>query len=213
MYVLGWVGNTHNKLRESDRKFYGVDGRITNQSIDGLNLRRIRQSQDAEQLCGHAVAQLAVSGRPVLPGSRRPPQQMYTPQRQLPRAGRPRLDGDGSEEPLAAVLRQLRHRPRLRDGRWLRVGCRSQRTNVTYNLDNLVPFTQPTTVSNMVFVGVQEDWSPGSQFVPPLPADGQLVADRRRHGTGAAQSGRGDQLESARTRRAGRDGWHVERGR
>ncbi len=39
-------------------------------------------------------------------------------------------------------------------------GRKSQRTNVTYNLDNLVPFTQPTTVSNMVFVGVQEDWSP-----------------------------------------------------
>ena len=35
-----------------------------------------------------------------------------------------------------------------------------QRTHVTYDLDNLVPFTQPTTVSNMMFAGVQEDWSP-----------------------------------------------------
>ncbi len=31
---------------------------------------------------------------------------------------------------------------------------------MTYNLDNLGPFTQPTTVSNMFFAGVQEDWSP-----------------------------------------------------
>ena len=38
MYVIGWVGNTHNQFRESDRKFYGVDGRITNQSIDGLTV-------------------------------------------------------------------------------------------------------------------------------------------------------------------------------
>ena len=38
MYCVGWVGNTHNKFRESDRRFYGADGRITNQTIDGLTL-------------------------------------------------------------------------------------------------------------------------------------------------------------------------------
>ena len=36
LYVLGFVGNTHNTFRESDRKFYGVDARVTNSSFDGL---------------------------------------------------------------------------------------------------------------------------------------------------------------------------------
>ena len=38
LYVMGHVGNTHNEFRESDRKFYGVDARVTNTSIDGLSL-------------------------------------------------------------------------------------------------------------------------------------------------------------------------------
>ena len=36
--MLGHVGNTHNEFRETDRKFYGVDARLTNQSVDGLTL-------------------------------------------------------------------------------------------------------------------------------------------------------------------------------
>ena len=35
---MGHVGNTHNEFRESDRKFYGVDARVTNTAIDGLSL-------------------------------------------------------------------------------------------------------------------------------------------------------------------------------
>ena len=30
LYALGYVGNTHNKFRDSDRKFYGADVRVTN---------------------------------------------------------------------------------------------------------------------------------------------------------------------------------------
>ncbi|MHB1037377.1 MAG: hypothetical protein ACYC35_22535 [Pirellulales bacterium] len=38
VYVLSYVGNTKNKFRESSRHFGGIDGRITNNSFDGLTM-------------------------------------------------------------------------------------------------------------------------------------------------------------------------------
>lgn len=38
VYVLGYVGNTKNQLRDTNRHFGGADARITNNSIDGLTL-------------------------------------------------------------------------------------------------------------------------------------------------------------------------------
>ncbi|MHB1037375.1 MAG: hypothetical protein ACYC35_22545 [Pirellulales bacterium] len=38
VYVLSYVGNTKNKFRESNRHFGGIDGRVTNNSFDGLTL-------------------------------------------------------------------------------------------------------------------------------------------------------------------------------
>ncbi|MCY2991101.1 MAG: hypothetical protein NTY19_24965 [Planctomycetota bacterium] len=37
-YVIGHVGNTENQYRDINRRFGGVDGRITNRSLDGLEL-------------------------------------------------------------------------------------------------------------------------------------------------------------------------------
>jgi len=37
-YVLGYVGNNHNNFRDTNRHFSGVDGRVSNRAIDGLQL-------------------------------------------------------------------------------------------------------------------------------------------------------------------------------
>ncbi|MCU0961206.1 MAG: hypothetical protein MUF48_13985, partial [Pirellulaceae bacterium] len=157
LYVLGWVGNTHNRFRESDRKFYGVDARVTNQSIDGLSATVYGKTHVQNN---SADTQSLNSRYPGDPNwlEPRPPQQMYTPadnylglaDRHWTAVGiknrwRPFYDSYGVAKGFAVVGGY----------EWAQI----ERKNVTYNLDNLVPFTQPTTVSNMVFVGVQEDWS------------------------------------------------------
>ncbi len=78
LYVLGWVGNTHNKLRESDRKFYGVDGRITNQSIDGLTVTAYAKSHVQNNSADTQSLNSRYPGDPYFLEPR-PPQQMFTP--------------------------------------------------------------------------------------------------------------------------------------
>ena len=158
LYVLGWVGNTHNKLRESDRKFYGVDGRITNQSIDGLTATAYAKSHVQNNSADTQSLNSRYPGDPYFLEPR-PPQQMFTPNDNylglvdrewttigLKNRWRPFYDSWGIAKGFALVGGY----------EWAQIA----RSNVTYNLDNLVPFTQPTTVSNMFFAGVQEDWSP-----------------------------------------------------
>ncbi|MFH1268117.1 MAG: hypothetical protein ABIK89_20555, partial [Planctomycetota bacterium] len=76
-YVTGHVGNTHNQFRESDRKFYGVDARVTNTSIDGLSLTGYgktytqNNSPDVERLNGRYPAQAGLWLEAL------PPQSMY----------------------------------------------------------------------------------------------------------------------------------------
>ncbi|MHB8863039.1 MAG: hypothetical protein ACYC6N_11585 [Pirellulaceae bacterium] len=158
LYMLGWVGNTHNKLRDADRKFYGVDGRITNQSIDGLSATLYAKTHWQNN---SADTQSLNSRYPDDPFflEPRPPQEMYTPNNNylglvdrhwskigLKNRWRPFYDSCGISQGLALVGGY----------EWSQI----ERSNVDYELDRLGPFTQPTTVSNMFFAGVEEDWSP-----------------------------------------------------
>ena len=158
MYVLGFVGNTHNKLRESDRKFYGIDGRITNQSVDGLTATAYAKTQVQNN---SADTQSLNSRYPTDPYFLEPlsPQSTYSPTNKylglvdrhwssigLKNRWRPFYDSCGIAEGFAVVGGY----------EWSQIA----RSNVTYYLTNSVTFTQPTTVSNMGFVGVEEDWSP-----------------------------------------------------
>ena len=88
-----------------------------------------------------------------------------------------------------------------------------KRSNVTYEFDNLADFTQPTTVSNMVFVGVQEDWSPAlSSFLRyRFTANSWPIVGVTERQT--VEFRRGHQLESTRVRWPSRNGRHLERGR
>ncbi len=158
MYVMGWLGNTHNEFRESDRRFYGVDARVTNQSFDGLTSTVYGKSHVQNNSADTMSLNERYPGNPYYLEPR-PPQTMYTPNdnylgladRYWTTMGwknrwRPFYDSYGVAKGFAVVGGY----------EWAQI----KRSNVTYELDSLADFTQPTTVSNMLFVGVQEDWSP-----------------------------------------------------
>ena len=162
LYVLGFVGNTHNKFRESDRKFYGVDARVTNQSIDGLNLVAYGKTH----VQNNSADTHALNDR--YPGDPQwleavPPQEFhefFTGENQYLGL----VDRHWSSIGFKSRWRPFYDSCGLANGfamiggyEWSEI----KRTSVDYELDNLGEFTQPTTVSNMFFVGVQEDWSPG----------------------------------------------------
>ncbi len=73
LYVLGFVGNTHNRFRESDRKFYGVNGRVTNSTFDGLTMtvygKTFAQNNSADTVALNAryPAQATTWVEPVAP--------------------------------------------------------------------------------------------------------------------------------------------------
>ena len=98
LYALGYVGNTHNKFRDSDRKFYGADVRSTNSAWNNMTntvygkARVQDNSEDATSLNVRYPAQATLwlerttlaLPNPVPPpatfptGTAVPPQLMYT---------------------------------------------------------------------------------------------------------------------------------------
>lgn len=159
LYVLGFVGNTHNTFRESDRKFYGVDARLTNSTFDGLTAtvygKTFTQNNSADTLALNAryPTQANLWVEPV------PPQQNVSAQ------SPPALLVD---RVYSAVGVKGRWRPFHDSCGWARrlavVGgyeySQMSRDNVTYALIDAPaesPFTQPDTATNMAFVGLQQD--------------------------------------------------------
>lgn len=161
MYVVGNVGNTHNKFRESDRKFYGVDARLMNTSFEGLSLtvygKTFSQNNSADTVAlNDRYPSQADWWREDVP-----PQDFYNPtstylglvDRTFVRAGiksryRPFVDSPGLARRLAFTSGYEY--------------AETSRNNVTYDLEDLDPpimFTQPTTVTNSFFVGLQQDWT------------------------------------------------------
>ncbi len=151
LYVLGHVGNTHNEFRETDRKFYGVDARLTNQAIDGLTVTGYgktftqNNSPDNMALNTRYPADATTWLEPVSPISvgEIPVDRVYSAVG-LKSRWRPFYDRYGYISRLALIggyeYRQI------------------ERDNVTYDLHD-GPWTQPTTKTNDFHLGVQQDWS------------------------------------------------------
>ncbi len=210
MYVMGWLGNTHNEFRESDRKFYGVDARVTNQSFDGLTSTVYGKSHVQNNSADTMSLNSRYPGNPYFLEPR-PPQTMYTPNdnylglvdRHWTTIGwknrwRPFYDSYGIAKGFAVVGGY----------EWAQI----KRSNVTYELDNLALHATDHRQQHAVR-GRAGGLVACAEFVPALPIHCQFVADRRCHRTGTAECRRGHQLESARVRRPSGNGRHLERGR
>lgn len=158
LYVLGFVGNTHNRFRESDRKFYGVDARVTNSTFDGLMMtvygKTFGQNSSSDDIALNTryPTQATTWVEPVAPTSdispASPPAILID--RFVAAAGlkgrwRPFYASSGWASPMAVVggyeYRQL------------------DRDNVTYVIEPFPSgtFTQPDTATNMFFVGLEQD--------------------------------------------------------
>jgi len=169
LYVVGHVGNTHNKFRDSDRKFYGADARLTNTAIDGLSVTVYgktdtqRNSEDTQSLsaAGRFPGQenLWLETNPT--GVPTPPQSIYAPDvlyyQNL-------VDRDYLAAGVKGRWRPFHDYCDVRSGLSLTGGyeySQLERDNVTYRLRFMTPvelFTQPTTHTHMGFVGVQQEW-------------------------------------------------------
>lgn len=172
MYVIGHVGNTHNKFRDSDRKFYGVDARLTNTSYEGLSMTAYgktftqNNSPDRTSLNSRYPADAGIllendrNGNPV------PPQTFY-PSRDPGLDHNPYISLVDRETYSMGV--KGRWRPFYDDCGTLRrlavTGgydyTRLDRDQVDYFVRAIAPttFLQPSTTTNTFFVGLQQDWS------------------------------------------------------
>jgi hypothetical protein len=157
LYVLGFLGNTHNKFTSVDNRFYGGDIRITDRSFDNLTLTPYAKSNAQT----YEIQPAALN-------------QLYPSQQLLWREG-------NSTGTLPSYIEAQPNYRRYAAGvtsRWEPfkddIGWRGgmalisgyqwneiARNNVTYQV-GAAPYrlwTQPNTISNTVDVGVSEDWT------------------------------------------------------
>lgn len=158
LYVLGHYGNTHNDFRDADRKFYGVDARISDRSFDSLRTTayfktfKQRNSPDTTSLNSRYPADAG------LYLENQPPQTIYNPDSYylgLADRDTSAVGIKGRWQPYC----DIDYAPS-----WLYfTGGYEYRTirrdNVTYVLDNLPIFTQPDSNTHTFFVGLEQDWS------------------------------------------------------
>ena len=161
LYVLGNVGNTHNRFRDSDRKFYGADARITNRSIDGLSVTAYGKTQSQENDPDTVALNARYPDQTSLWLEDTPPQTIYNPDSLYLGL----VDRDTRAAGVKGRWQPFHNYCDVRSGLSLTGGYeykQLERRYVTYDLEALDPpvlFTQPTTVSNMFFVGANQDWS------------------------------------------------------
>lgn len=173
MYVIGHVGNTHNKFRESDRKFWGVDARLTNTAIDGLSLTAYgktftqNNSPDTMSLNARYPGSAGLFLEQDAAGNPLPPQTFHVTR-----------DGGLDHNPYISLVDRQTYSLGLK-GRWrpFRDYCGTiQTVAVTGGYDysylqrgnqvdyfvraiDPVTFMQPSTINNTFFVGLQQDWN------------------------------------------------------
>lgn len=181
LYALGYVGNTHNEFRDSDRKFYGADVRVTNTALSKMTNTVYgkasvqNNSEDTTSLNVRYPDQKALwlerttmnlpnpNPPPVtFPlGTDVPPQDMYTD------ATRDDYDSLVDRFYSAAGITS-RWRPFANDygliNKWAVVSgyeySRLNRDNADYGLERQgVVFTQPDSTTNMFFTGVEQVWT------------------------------------------------------
>jgi hypothetical protein len=156
LYVLSFVGNTHNKFRESDRKFYGVDARLTNTSFANLTTT----------VYGKANSQQNSEDQTAL-NDRYPGQDYWVESVPPGTFVRPESPGFALVDRMyLAAGAKGRWRPFYDTCGWTsRLAVTGgyeyreiDRQNVTYNLFEIdQTFTQQDTQTNMFFVGLEQD--------------------------------------------------------
>lgn len=181
LYALGYVGNTHNEFRDSDRKFYGADVRVTNTALSNMTNTVYgkasvqNNSEDTTSLNVRYPDQKALwlerttmnLPNPNPPpatfplGTDVPPQDMYTD------ASRSDYDSLVDRFYSAAGITS-RWRPFANNygliNKWAVVSgyeySRLNRDNADYGLNyQPVVFTQPDSTTNMFFTGVEQVWT------------------------------------------------------
>ena len=166
-YVLSYVGDTKNELRETNRHFGGVDARITNQSIDGLTLT------------GYGKAYTENTQKPTQSlNSLYPNLDLFYRESTPPNTGSTQNPTgfsylDEIHEPINrdtnAFGATARWRPFVRDSGTLRSrlaltgGYEYSQIRRTFAEDEILKtsqlFIQPDTDRNTFMVGIEERWS------------------------------------------------------
>jgi hypothetical protein len=147
LYVLSYVGNTENEFRNTNRHFGGIDGRITNNSIDGLTLTGFGKTYTENTQAPDTALGTPLYLEPDLTGILQP-------------VNRDKITygANGRWRPFFDEVGTLRSRFAMTGG--YEYG-ELRRTDATYPVDTVPQsrFTQPNTNSNTVFVGVEEKFS------------------------------------------------------
>jgi hypothetical protein len=169
LYVNGFVGNTHNDFRDSDRKFYGVDTRLTDTSIDGLALTAYAKTYTENNSPDTTALDTRYPTQTGLWAEANPPQTFYGAADAVDNPYNSIVDRDTTTAGVKARWRPFRDCCDLRRDLGLNGGYEYRdikRYQVTYFIDTLEEdgvdpptFTQPSTVSNSFFVGLDQRWS------------------------------------------------------
>jgi hypothetical protein len=153
MYLLGYLGNMTNRYRDIQRHFSGVDGRITNQSLDGLQLTGY----------GRVYNQDTTEAPFLLDGLNGHPQQYENTTNRFPTEPIDRDYGavgvKGRWKPFHDECGTLRSKSALIGGYEYSLINRRP-AEFFYELEGLhTTVGHPNTNANKYFVGAQQDWT------------------------------------------------------
>ena len=190
-YVLGYVGNTHNDFRDTDRKLYGGDVRLTNRDVRESQHDRLRQDQRSRERNGTVHAQQRV--RRFVAWKASCPVHLRLQRRMTPTATAcpDYLDSHPVDRTFYTAGMKSRWIPfydycDVRRGLSVTGGyewAEINRRYVDYEIE-LGEFTQPNTITNMLHVGLSQDWSRKLQYLCALHLAAQQLSDGGRHAVG-----------------------------
>lgn len=157
LYVLGFLGNTHNKFTGVDNRFYGGDFRITDRSFDNLTLTPYAKTNAQTYEIQSAALNQVYPSQQLLWREGNAAGTLPTYIEAQPDYRRYAAGVTSRWEPFKDDI-GWRHGMAFISGyQWSEIA----RNNVTY-LVGAAPYrswTQPNTISNTVDVGVSEDWT------------------------------------------------------
>lgn len=168
MYVLGTIGNTRNEFRDSDRRFGGIDARITNNTFEGLTLTAYGKTYSQDTAWDNEALDTRYPAQAGDWLEANPPQDMYNTASYGPLIYTPPVNRRFTDIGFKA-----RWRPFLCSGTPIsRLAVTGgyeygeiERSNAIYNIRGLNDvtdtyyFTQPNTFENNFFIGLQHKWS------------------------------------------------------
>jgi len=163
-YVLGYVGNNHNQFRDTNRHFSGVDGRITNRSIDGVQATayaktyQTNTSTPTQSL--NAQTGSTIWGEPDLSNIDDPVDRQFNSYGVTSR-WRPFWDDSNRVRRGMALIGGYEYSQIIRQNASYSVDVLNPTAVPPLQASDMVPFTfvQPDSNTNKFFLGVTEDWS------------------------------------------------------